>query len=263
MPRLPDARMKPGPVPGFFLFWAIVGCGEPAETPAAESPAIGLGARLSIPGTIEHGGIREASGLASSRRRPGVLWLHNDRGDKARIYAMDDSGRTLGRIRLKKADNEDWEDIAAFALDGQPYLLVADIGDNDAVRDDTMLYVIAEPDLDADDRPELTASWTVPFSYEDGARDAEAVAVDIENQRVLVLSKRDLPPRLYEVSLIPGGDRPAIARFLGEVGSLPRPSTRDVGFAPKTGNWYWQPTAMDIAPDGSAIAVLTYGAVYF
>ena len=32
--------------------------------------------------------VTEASGMAISRTQPGVLWLHNDSGDKARIYAM-------------------------------------------------------------------------------------------------------------------------------------------------------------------------------
>lgn len=258
-----DACLKPGLVPGFFLLATLAGCGEAGSPTATDPVPAGIAARLGIAGTIENGDIEEASGLACSIRRPGLLWVHNDRGDKARIYAMDDTGRALGRIRLRKADNDDWEDMASFELDGKPYLLVADIGDNDADRDDTRLYVIAEPDLDEDDQPELMASWTVEFSYEDGARDAEAVAVDINDNRVLLLTKRDIPPRLYEIRIIPQTDAPTIARFLGTVDTLPLPSARDVEFATKTDNWHWQPTAMDIASDGSALVVLTYSAVYY
>lgn len=251
---------KPGLAPGFFLLAALAGCGEAGDPPATVD---GIAARVSIPGTIDDGDIDEASGLARSGRKAGLFWVHNDSGAKARIYAIDDTGGRIGRIRLEKADNDDWEDMASFVLDGEPYLLVADIGDNDADRDDTRLYVIAEPDLGDDDRPELMASWTIDFRYEDGPRDAEAVAADIANHRALLLTKRDIPPRLYEVRIVPQTDAPVFARFLGAVATLPMPSARDVEFAPKTDNWHWQPTAMDVSPDGSALAILTYSAVYY
>lgn len=254
---------KPGLAPGFFLVVLLVGCGGAGETPSDDAIAAGISVRLSVPGTIENGNIDEASGLACSARKPGLLWVHNDSGAKARVYAIDDTGRNLGRIRLEQADNDDWEDIASFRFEDKPYLLVADTGDNDADRDDTRLYIIAEPDLAEDDRPELMASWTIDFSYEDGPRDTEAVAVDIDGHRALLLTKRDIPSRLYEVRIIPQTDAPVVARFLGTVDTLPRPSARDIEFAPRTDNWHWQPTAMDIAPDGSALAVLTYGAVYY
>ena len=45
--------------------------------------------------------------------------------------------------------------------------------------------------------------------------------------------------------------------------SLPRPNRLDREFAPSSHNWHWQPTAMDIAPDESAIVILTYSAVYY
>ncbi len=254
---------KPGLAPGFFLLGILVGCGDAGNETSANAAAPGISVQLSIPGTIENGNIDEASGLACSARRDGLLWLHNDSGAKARIYAMDDTGKTMGRIRLEKADNDDWEDMASFRFEGEPYLLVADTGDNDANRNDTRLYIIAEPNLDEDKRPELTASWAIDFSYEDGPRDSEAVAVDIDGGRALLLTKRDIPPRLYEVQIVPQPAAPVVARFLGSIDSLPRPSARDAQFAPRTDNWYWQPTAMDIAPDGSALAVLTYGAVYY
>lgn len=259
----PDVRAKPGLVPGFFLLGLLVGCDGAGETPPNAGTAAGISVRLGIPGTIDNGDIDEASGLACSARRDGLLWVHNDSGAKARIYAIDDTGKSLGRIRLEKADNDDWEDMASFRFEDKPYLLVADTGDNDADRDDIRLYIVAEPDLAEDDRPEMMASWTIEFSYEDGPRDTEAVAVDIDGNRALLLTKRDIPPRLYEVRIIPQTDAPVVARFLGTIDTLPRPSARDVEFAPRTDNWHWQPTAMDILPDGSALAVLTYSAVYY
>ena len=186
-----------------------------------------------------------------------------DSGAKARIYAIDVDGKTRGRIKLESADNKDWEDIAAFAKNGDPYLLVADIGDNDAKRKSVRLYVVAEPDLSDDVLVQQKAEQEIRFRYPDGPRDAEAIAVDVENERALILSKRDLPPKLYAVPLRADSDDAIDAELLGTVTTLPKPSRRDVEFAPKTKQWHWQPTAMDIADDGSAIVILTYSAVYF
>lgn len=246
-------------MPGFFLLAALAACAPPDSEPA---PA-GKPARLVVSGNFEDPDIAEASGIASSRREPDLLWVHNDSGSKARLYAADVRGAARGRIKLGGADNDDWEDMAAFTHDGAPMLVVADIGDNDARRKKVRLYVVAEPDLGEEVFPEIEPAAEIEFRYPDGPRDAEAIAVDAANGRVLILSKRDRPPRLYAVPLAPESDETVTATFLGPVASLPRPSRRNVDFALKSKNWFWQPTSMDIAPDGSALVILTYGAVYY
>ena len=87
--------------------------------------------------------------------------------------------------------------------------------------------------------------------------------MDIDKQRVLILSKRDLPPRLYEVPLHTDSDTPVTASRIGSIKSLNRPPKRDVEYAPKTKDWYWQPVGMDISRDNLAAVILTYRAVYF
>lgn len=181
----------------------------------------------------------------------------NDDG-KARLFALDTAGRDRSDVDLGKADNDDWEDLASFTLDGDPYLLIADIGDNLGKRKKVTLYVAKEP-KPSDDRTKV--DWHVDFKYPNGPRDAEAAAVDIDNERVLILSKRDIPPSLYEVPL--QSDDKVTARWLGTVDSLPKPSRQDVEFAPKTRDWHWQPTGMDISADNRAAVVLTYRAIYY
>ena len=215
-------------------------------------------ATLDVPGNLENEDIAEASGLAASRRRDDLLWTHNDSGAKARLYALGLAGESLGRARIRKVDNKDWEDIASFVLDDTPYLLVADTGDNDAKRDTVKLYVVEEPDLDEDNKPELETAWEIELRYPAGPRDVEAVAVDSENERVLLLTKRTIPAELYAVPLRPAADEVVTAEFLGRLDTLPQPSRSDIVFAPKTDDWFWQPTGMDIASDGSAIAIVTY-----
>jgi endonuclease/exonuclease/phosphatase family metal-dependent hydrolase len=183
----------------------------------------------------------------------------NDSG-KPLLYAIDTTGRSLGRVELRKSDNRDWEDLASFQLDGEPYLLIADVGDNDARYKKRTLYIAKEPRSDED---KTKVDWEIDFTYPDGPRDAESVAVDIENERVLVLSKRDIPPVLYELPLRADGDETLTARWLGTIDSLPLPSRQDVQLASKTRNWHWQPVGMDISQDNRAAVIMTYRAVYY
>jgi hypothetical protein len=211
-----------------------------------------------IVGTLQNHNIDEASGLARSQRHPDVFWTINDDGP-SELFAIDSTGRDLGRVKISDASNRDWEDIASFTLDGVAYLLVADIGDNDGKRKDVRLYVVEEP---VSGKSKVDVAWRFDFKYPEGARDAEAIAVDIENQQVLVLTKRDIPALLYSVPLIPDSKKRQAATRLGAVSSLPRPSRSEIEYAPKTDYWPWQPTGLDISADGTKAVVLTYGGVY-
>jgi hypothetical protein len=219
-----------------------------------------------IVGRIESEQLLEVSGLTSSQRDPGLLWLHNDGGSPATIHAIDYVGATRGELMLDGANNIDWEDMAGFSRDGRSYLLIADIGDNNSKRDFVSLYVVDEPDLHETAVQNLPASARIDFRYPDGPHDAESIAVDVEGNRVLVMSKRDIPTTLYELPLDATKDQHAdevqIAKRLGRVASLPLPTEKDIKRAPLANYWHWQPTAMDISPDASAIAILTYRAVY-
>jgi endonuclease/exonuclease/phosphatase family metal-dependent hydrolase len=215
--------------------------------------------RLTVSGKLQNADIDEASGLAPSRRDPDILWAINDDGP-AVLYAIDPTGATRGKTRISNANNRDWEDLASFTLQDTPYILIADIGDNEAKRKDVTLYVIEEPDLD---NGKVKIAWEFDFRYPDGPRDAEAIAVDAANERIIVMSKRDIPAVLYELPLRPIKDKDIVAKRIGVMSSLPQPRRQDVTSAPLTDNWYWQPSAMDIKADGSAAIVVTYEAVYY
>lgn len=212
-------------------------------------------------GKLEDGNIREASGLARSQSQENVLWVINDNGADEWVHAINPRGQRLGEFDLKKAKNKDWEDLASFRLDDKPYLLIADIGDNDARHKTRTLYVVEEPTAAKNEKAKL--DWRIDFRYPDGPRDAESAAVDVENSRALVLSKRDIPPMLYELPLQPDTDETITAKWLGPIKSLPAPSRQDVEFAPKTNDWHWQPVGMDISDDNLAAVILTYRAVYY
>lgn len=241
-----------------FAALGVCACSSPADdTGLTSAPR----AELVVAGQLTSDELVEASGLARSQRNPELLWSMNDSG-AARLYAFDGAGFHRGRVKLDDVKNRDWEDLSSFAVDGTAYLLVADTGDNDARRDKVTLHVVLEPDLAEDDKVKLDPAWSIDFRYPDGPRDVEAAVVDEANARILLLSKRDWPPVLYEVPLYPATDDTIIAKRLGPIESLPSPTRQDREHAMFTKEWHWQPTGMDLSPDGRLAVILTYRGVY-
>ncbi|MEJ2727829.1 MAG: hypothetical protein P8185_04830 [Deltaproteobacteria bacterium] len=201
-----------------------------------------------IAGNLKNANISEASGLASSRLYPGLLWTINDGGGGPLLYAVGVDGSDLGAFRVEGAENVDWEALSSFRWQGAAYLLIADVGDNWEQRQAVTLYAVKEPVLTAggiDNERVATIAWQIRFTYEDGPQDCEAVAVDAVKQRVLLLSKRRLPPVLYELSLGPV-DQDIIA-VAHRISTVPH---------------FIGPTAMDLTPDGLSAVVLTYNNGY-
>ena len=191
----------------------------------------------------------ELSGLALSRADAGVLWGHNDTGGGAVLYRLGPAGEDYGAVPVAGARASDWEDIAAFEHDGRPALLVADVGDNFAVRADATLYAFSDPGRTG--TPALL--WRLAFRYPDGARDCEAVAVDPRNREVLLISKRNRPPRLYRLHLPDSAPAAAqVAEYLGDL-AVPAQHLAERVLRP-FGN---SPTALDISRDGALAAVVT------
>ena len=154
-------------------------------------------------GTVENPSINEASGIAPSRRNIDVLWVHNDSGDSARVFAMNTQGDHLGTFALSGASATDWEDIAIGPGPdpGKDYLYLGDIGDNNAVRvGGIRVYRVLEPDVDPDQSPvsvTLTSVETITLLYPDGARDAETLMVDPATGDIYIVSKRETYSRVY------------------------------------------------------------------
>lgn len=227
-----------------------------------------IDAHLYRVGVLENEAIDEASGLAASRRHPDILWTLNDSGDQPVLYALSTTGAYVGKIRIEDAENRDWEDLAGFTDGEKTYLAVADIGDNAARRDFCTVYVIEEPEMTGKKmlkRSAVKPAWRIDFQYEDGPRDCESIAVDIANQRILLLSKRSTPPVLYSLPLFARSGRSiSVARKLAAVSNLNRAGyagNQSFGLL-QSHPYRYQPTGMDISPDNTWLAVLTYRFVY-
>ncbi len=218
--------------------------------------------------TIQDGRLDEISGMVGSRRQPGVLWMHNDSGDDPRLFAVGPTGETLALLEITHATARDWEDLARFEIDGEPWLLIADVGDNHAVRHDTTLYLLPEPDLSTlapQTRLQLPATSVIRFRYEDGPRDCEGVAVDGPNRQILLISKRTEPPVLYTLPLNlnqTADDPPLVAVKSTPLSGIIPPTPAERALPGRLGQFRSQVTAFDISPDQRSAAVLTYGNVY-
>lgn len=145
---------------------------------------------LQPPGTGE-----EVSGLAASRKNPGVLWAHDDKGNGTYLLALRENGALAQQYELKTASNVDWEDIAIGPgpVPGLPYIYIGDFGDNTASRSDAVIWRLSEPDVPA--TPTATTPLSLVesfrFTYPGGARDAEALFVDPYDGTPYVLSKEN------------------------------------------------------------------------
>ena len=214
-------------------------------------------------GYLSDRSISESSGMAASRRTKDLFWTHNDGGNPAVIYALWENGTVLGQVHLTHAKNVDWEDMASFTWKDQHFLLIADVGDNSSRRKKCILYIVEEPsvsDIKAK-HPGITPQWQIDFTYEDGPRDCEAVAVDVSTGHCLILSKRDDQPGLYRLPLFPPWEKsPGVAVRTAIVSAIPPPGLEDL-FQPYGTNRS-QPTAMDMTSDGQTLVILTYKNAY-
>ncbi|MGD8242184.1 MAG: hypothetical protein PVF59_05135 [Desulfobacterales bacterium] len=215
-------------------------------------------------GSVRNPALIEASGMAHARREPGLLWMVNDGGHPAELFAVGTDGRDEAQVEVEGAVNTDWEDLAGFELGGRAFILIADVGDNHAVRDSVDIYVVAEPARQASGRfpSRIAIAWQFRFRYEDGPRDCEAAGVDPHAEQILLITKRTTPPQIYALPLRPAAGLVATARRVGEVPWIPPPTDADLIADPRWGAIKSQPTALDIRSDNRLAAVLTYKDAY-
>lgn len=137
--------------------------------------------------------INEASGIADSKRNPGMLWVEEDSGNPPQLHLLGHDGKVVKQVFIKEAINRDWEDICLS--DGKIY--IGDIGDNSQVYDEYTIYRFDEPPASADT---VNTLEKIRFNYADGPRDAEAFFVDPWTKDIFIITKKDNPSRIYRLS---------------------------------------------------------------
>jgi hypothetical protein len=210
-------------------------------------------------GTIAGKALNEASGLVASRRNRGVLWSHNDSGGTPELFAITESGSSLGTYVLEDAKANDWEDIAIGPgpKPGRWYLYVGDIGANNAKREHIIVYRAEEPKVRLDQKDKKRdIEDTVAFRlrYPDRrSRDSETLMVDPATGDIYLVTKTLLGnPEVY-VAKAPLDDQKT--NVLERVMDLDLKSSVGVAGGLATGG--------DIAADGSAILIRTYMDAYY
>jgi hypothetical protein len=112
-------------------------------------------------GFITHPALKEDSGIAASRKYPGIFWTHTDGAKRPALFAISRDGAVKGEFTLANIPLHDWEDIA---IDDTQTIYIGDIGNNDAARDELAVFAVDEPDPAAR-RGAISAknSWRLRF----------------------------------------------------------------------------------------------------
>jgi hypothetical protein len=195
-------------------------------------------------GTVGAADATEISGLVRSPTQPGVLWAHNDSGDRARIFALRTDGSEIASLDVPGAAAVDWEDVAVGPEDS---LLLGDIGDNGVERDSLDVYRIPEPKLSSK-RAVVAPATRVRLRYPDGAHDAETLLADPRTGELVIVTKRlDGRSGVYATALPADG--------AGGEATLRRTGTLRLGLGGLA-------TGGDVSGDGRTVAVRTYTGLF-
>ncbi len=225
----------------------------PAPTPLPD-PA--FGARSSA-GTLQETSITEASGIAASRKNPGVLWVHNDSGDVNRVFALTPAGTHLGIYTITGAGAVDWEDLAIGPgpAAGTDYLYVGDIGDNAAARAGITIWRVPEPAVSAVQAPvstSLAGAEALACTYPGGARNAETLMCDAQTGDLYIVTKDPLGNS--ELYRFPYPQSTSSSTALELAGSFALGTAALPGSLLATGG--------DLSADGTLVALRTYDHVF-
>lgn len=209
--------------------------------------------------------ISESSGLVSSRQFNDRLYHINDSGDGPYFYVTDLAGNLIKKVEFNLgkagAKPRDIEDITIGTYKGESAIFLSDMGDNNETRPRISLYIIKELEQ-WPDRVDLMD--LVDLTYPDGSHDAESVAyakghVFFLTKKVDWEERRAIDAGLYSIQISELEKRPAFDLTRIE---LQKRFNLNLPYLLYNYNlWGRIATGMDVHPDGSQFAILTYGAI--
>jgi hypothetical protein len=217
--------------------------------------------------------LSELSGLVLSKRQQGVMWAHNDSGDKSRLFALNLHGESIlptysalsqfGDVRVTGktqwqgfevlgAEHVDWEDIAV----DERYLYIADMGNNRNRRTDLAIYAVSEIDPTASTRTAVLQKYPVVYPdqhrFPDPSWDFDSESLFVADEALYIITKHrteTFPRRMQRGAKLYRLDTRHTDRenVLTLVDSHP-----DMRAA----------SGADLSPDGQTLAVITYSALW-
>lgn len=160
-----------------------------AGQPDAECGVCAAYAEPEASGDVAPSELSALSGLALSRSQPDILFAHNDH-DRPVVYALDLKGQLHARLTLEDADAQDIEDIAVGKCDTKTCVYLADVGDNNAQREEYGVLRFVEPVVPSapGNEQQTPAFEHLRFRYEDGSHNAESFLV-APNGNMYILTK--------------------------------------------------------------------------
>ena len=215
----------------------------------------------------------DISGLAASRKNPGVFWFHNDGGPGASgsgdFFAVNREGRLLADFRLDGVNSlqargegrVDIEDVAVGSAgpDGETYLYFGDIGGNlyPTSRNELRIFRVREPQVSLAEgntgMAVITDYETFKVSYPNGLRrDAETLMVDMNGDVYIVTKAPNSGTSTVYLKAAPHWD--------GSTTTLEQVATLQFGSGSLPGNR--SATAGDISVDGDDALIRTYSNVF-
>ncbi len=214
----------------------------------------------------DHPELAELSGIVKSKTYQNVYWVHNDSGDKPRIFAINraaevlvppesnllDAEKPWQGVMINGAKNRDWEDIAIY--DGKIYL--ADMGNNRNARVDLGIYIFDEPhplrDTSANSATFISVRYPDQLKFPATEWHFDNEAFFIDDGSLYFLSKHRKGPysftmaagtKLYRLDSL----HTDIQNTLTLVGTHPEITAA---------------TGADLSPNGRKLAILTYTKVW-
>ena len=232
---------------------SLKACGQPAVSPVSPADTLASFSEPVDRGVLDNPEIVEASGLVASQKNVGALWTHNDSGGNPKVYLINDRGSTIATYVLAGATSRDWEDIAIGPgpQEGETYVYVGEIGDNNAQYPIKKIYRFVEPEVSENGVTDTIRQVdTIRVVYPDGARDAETLLVDPWTADVYILSKRERYVNIYRDAF---PQRTTALDTLEKLGQIPR---EQVGILE-------QLVGGDISSDGKEILLKSYIQVFY
>lgn len=175
--------------------------------------------------------LTEISGLAASTQHPGILWTHNDSGDRAQIFALDSQTcAVVATLRINGVNARDTEAIAVGRdAKDRPVIWLGDIGDNAATWSSVRLYRLPEPSELSDQVVSPQATITVKYSDEPYNAEALLLQPQPAGRMWIVTRRQAMKGAYYELpAAIWGSSRTVTVTAAGSVPAL----TTDATYAP-------------------------------
>jgi len=214
---------------------------DAGETGEAESARCSTWGAPEVVATVSDPELDEISGIVMSRRQPGVLWVHEDSGADPVLTALGTDGVTIATLTLTGGSSTDWEDLAIAPCGDVDCLWVGDFGDNSERRTDVQLLRVEEPVVSGSSTLNASAV-AVPYRYEEGPQDAEALVVTRTGQPYVLTKRTDATSHIYRIPM----DGTEVAERVATI------STGSTDGLPTS------TTAADLWPDDSRILVRGY-----